>query len=84
MWKTYYFLYIPTVLAYTFLKMKMCKMWRSVENSGSFKVDFHIFEAVNCGNFMILPHCCHNETFMQHFVTYLSHSNYQVFKATPT
>ncbi len=66
MWKMDYFLYIPTVLAYTFLILKMCKMWRSEENSGLFKVGFLIFEAVNCGNFMISPHFCHIETFMQH------------------
>ena len=84
MWKMDYFLYIPMVLAYTFLILKMWKMWRSEENSGLFKVGFHIFEAVNCGNFMILPYFCQIETFMQHFVTYLSHSNYLFFLAIPT
>ena len=53
-------------------------MWRSEENSGLFKVGFHIFEAVNCGNFMISPHFCHIETFMQH-----SYSTSQPGLATP-
>jgi len=55
MWKMDYFLYVPMVLAYTFLILKMWKMWRSVENSGLFKVGFHIFGAFNCGHFVI----CH-------------------------
>ena len=38
----------------------------------------------NCGHFVIWTHFCHIVIFMQHFVAYLSHNNYQLFLAIPT
>jgi len=45
-WKTYYLLYVPTVLASTFYFSKMWKMWSFGVEYSLFNLRCHVFEVI--------------------------------------